>query len=238
MIDIVYTLGTGSPWQDNELRFSLRSIEKFISGVGEVYVVGHCPRWLQNVTHLPFPDLHACKERNIMLKMAYACGHPDLSETFLNMHDDHFALDYQEASEILNFCSTSLERMAGMVKKGNHWREAVFNTAQALKAKGLSTHNFDVHFPMLFDKKLFPAVMDQYNWKTPRGFVVKSLYGNTVGVTPERIVDIKLNNRFTIPEIVTRIKGRPWFSVGNQGLTGQFKNLLEAIYPNISKFEK
>lgn len=238
MIDVVYTLGTGSPWQDNELRYSLRSLERFISGINNVYIVGHCPDWLVNVTHLPFPDPHACKERNIMLKTAYVCGHPDLSENFLAIHDDHFALDYQDASEILNYAGGDLKRMSQQVAKQNHWREAVLNTYNALISKGHTTNNFDIHFPILINKKIFPAVMDLYDWRTPRGYVVKSLYGNTVGIKPTRIIDMKLAQRYSTADLVTRLKGRPWFSVGNAGLNGHFKMLLEALYPKVSIFEK
>jgi hypothetical protein len=55
-IDVVYPLGTGSVWQDNELRYSLRSLEKNFPDLGRVYVVGHKPDWLGNVEHIPFGD--------------------------------------------------------------------------------------------------------------------------------------------------------------------------------------
>jgi len=237
MIDVVYVVGTGSPWQDGELRFSLRSLEKFVSGIGNVYIVGHCPRWATNVFHLQYPDPFPCKERNIMLKMARICGHPDLSETWLSLHDDHFALDFQEAGEIPNYSGGSLERMVAKAKPGNNWREAVQNTNNVLKSKNLPTHNFDIHTPILIDKEKFPAIMDSYNWKTPRGYVVKSLYANTIGLEPTPLIDIKLNQRYTYPDLVARLKGRPWFSTGNGGLSGHFKNLLHAIFPEPSKYE-
>jgi len=237
--DVVYVLGTGSPWQDNELRYSLRSVEKYISGIGQIYVVGACPAWLSGVVHLPYPDRYTCKERNIMLKLAYACGHPDLSETFLHVHDDHFALQPQISRETPYWAGGTLESMArGMTNKKNHWYDAVMNTHNALKANGHATHNFDLHLPMLFNKNLYPEIMDRYNWQgMGRGFVVKSLYANSLGIVPTRIGDIKLSERYPMPEIVRRLKGRPWYSIGNGGLSGQFKMLLEALYPNPSQFE-
>jgi hypothetical protein len=174
-----------------------------------------------------------------MLKLAYACGHPDLSETFLHIHDDHFALAPQEAILTPYWAGGTLEGIAkGMANKRNHWHDAVMNTHNALKEKDYATHNFDLHLPMLFNKNLYPEIMDRYNWQgMQRGFVVKSLYANTLGIMPTRIGDIKLNERYSMPEIVKRLKGRPWYSIGNGGLSGQFKMLLEALYPEISKFE-
>lgn len=238
MIDCVYVLGTGSGWQDNELRYSLRSLEKFVSGIRDVYIVGHCPPWLTNVIHLPFPDSHGCKERNIMLKLAYACGHPDLSTNFLHIHDDHFALAPQEAFKIPNYAGAQLDKVALTIDPGNNWRGAVTNTFEALKNAGLPTFNFDVHYPMLFNKNLYPEIMDRFNWSLPRGFVVKSLYANSLKLTPTRITDIKLNNRYSYEQIIARIKGRTWYSIGNGALSISFKQLLEALYPKVSKYEK
>jgi hypothetical protein len=238
MTDVVYVLGRGSNWGDNELRFSLRSLEAYVSGLGRVYVVGTRPRWLTGVVHLPFADHFLCKERNIMLKVAHACGHPDLSQTFLHVHDDHFALAYQQAADIPNWCGGSLYEMGKSVDARNSWRDAVLNTHQVLTQRGLPTLNFDIHYPILIDKTAYPRTMDLYDWKgTQRGFVVKSLYANTVGAHGTKMADLKLNNRMAMVEVVDRLKGRPWFSVGNGALCRSFREMLAHLYPKPSRFE-
>jgi hypothetical protein len=238
MTDVVYVLGSGSFWADQELKFSLRSLELFLEDIGQVFVVGTRPRWLTNVVHLPWPDRHTCKERNIMEKLAYACGHPDLSQQFLHVHDDHFALAHQVAGEIPNWCGRSLAAVVQAVDPANHWRDAVLNTQRALEARGLTTFNYDIHLPMIFDKTLYPEVMDTFDWfNTPRGFVVKSLYGNTLKLTPTLSADLKLVKRETLQELVARLHGRAWFSLGNSALNLNLKNLLAALYPTPSQFE-
>lgn len=238
MTDVVYVLGRGSYWQDNELRYSLRSLERFITGIGTIYVVGQKPKWLTGVTHLQYPDRHACKERNIMEKMAYCCGHPDLSQQFLHVHDDHTALAPMAATDIPNWAGSTLERLAKGVKKTNHWRDAVINTSEALRARGFKTYNFDLHYPMLFDKTKFLDAMDLYDWKgTKRGFVVKSLYANTLKIPPAVTSDLKILTDNTMGQLVKRLKGRPWFSYGNGGLNGNLKKLLPELYPTPSRFE-
>jgi len=43
-----------SSWgDDNELRYSLRSLEKNLIGLNRIFVVGHKPKWLVGVTHIP-----------------------------------------------------------------------------------------------------------------------------------------------------------------------------------------
>ena len=53
-MDVVYILGTGSTSNDNEIRYSLRSIEKYLIGFNVVYIVGECPKFLKGIIHLDF----------------------------------------------------------------------------------------------------------------------------------------------------------------------------------------
>lgn len=173
-----------------------------------------------------------------MIKLARACGHPNLSTEFLHVHDDHFCLFPQTACSMPNWASNSLERTAAAVKKPtNNWRQAVLNTHKALLGKGLPTRNFDLHYPMIINKDIYPEIMDRYNWQEPRGYVVKSLYANTAGVPATISPDMKIDYRAPLSHLVTRLKGRKWFSVGNEGLTGDFKKLLAALFPDPSYFE-
>ena len=71
MISVVYPLGTGSKWQNNELRYSLRSLSK-ISGIGDVFIVGEKPDWVRNVIHIPCKDVPFRKEYSIYTKIMAA----------------------------------------------------------------------------------------------------------------------------------------------------------------------
>ena len=48
MIDVFYVLGSGSKWQNNEIRYSLRTLEKYGHNVGQVYIVGQRPSFIPN----------------------------------------------------------------------------------------------------------------------------------------------------------------------------------------------
>lgn len=240
-VDVVYVLGSRSGWQDNELLYSLRSLQQYVSNIGQVFIVGEKPRWpIKDAILLPYPDKHICKERNIMEKLAYACGHADLSDNFLHCHDDHFMLSYQDAEEFPAWHGATLDMLAKTVAAGNHWRDAVQNTFLALSQMGLTVDNYDLHAPMLFNKHDYPEIMDQYDWAgTPRGFVVKSLYANTFGIADAVFSgDLKINVAYSeISDLVKKIIGRDFFSVGNAGLSNNFKKLMAELYPNPSTFE-
>src|SRR4051812_29778761 len=95
MINIMFPVGPGSLWDDIELRYSLRSIEKHISGVKDIWIVGVLPSFVKNVRYISFPDEHKCKETNIYRKVLRACQESDITDDFLFFNDDHFMLqDY------------------------------------------------------------------------------------------------------------------------------------------------
>lgn len=237
MIDVVYPLGHGSHWQDNELRYSLRSLAQYVAGVRHVYVVGARPSWLTNVHHIAHPDPHTCKERNIMEKILRACQEPGLSDRFLFANDDHFALGPSDA-DVPYWRAGQLADLALKLNPRSHYRQALLNTHQVLQGAALPTWNFDVHLPIVYDKELFPLAMRCYDWERHRGYVVKSLYANTVHVSDTYVGDIKLTQRHTMAELVQLLGRRYWWSIGPSALSMNLKNLLAALYPDPSPYER
>lgn len=233
-MDVVYTLGTGSTWQDREILFSLRSLE-FVEDVERVIIVGQRPAWLRDIVHVPATDPHVCKERNIMEKLLKACQ--VVSGPFLFMNDDHFALRPQRADQLPNWYSGDVGTLGNRLRAGSHYREALLNTFRTLKQAGHPTRNFDVHTPIIYDPAEFPRVMGAYDWNVTRGYVVKSLYANTLGVPPTPLGDLKLGHDYTNQQVVNLLRGRPWFSVGPTALTPRLQQFFTAMYPKPSRWE-
>ena len=84
MTDIIIPLGTGSRFDDIELKFALRSVEKHLSNVRDVYVIGNWPDWLRNSTVIKFEEknLMIFKEKNICNKVSVACSLDNVSNDF------------------------------------------------------------------------------------------------------------------------------------------------------------
>lgn len=230
----MYPLGIGTTWQDHELLYSLRSLHAHVAGIDRVIVVGQRPAWLKNVVHLPAKDPHSCKERNIMEKILRACEVAD--GPFLFANDDHFALAPQPAT-VPYWRAGPLGDLVKRMRPASHYRQALANTDEVLRAAGKTTHNFDVHLPIVYDPVEFPRAMGAYDWKRFRGYVIKSLYANTVGVPAVPIGDVKLGTSAPLSVVVKQLAGRPWFSTGPGGLSPQLKGLLAALYPTPSPWE-
>jgi hypothetical protein len=172
-MDIVYILGIGSSWENNEIRFSLRSIEKNISDLGNVFVIGERPPWLKNVFHIPAIDPYKTKWKNGAHKISIACREEKISEDFLLMNDDFFIVQKIKASDYPFYYD-------GMLSK------VVKSTAHYIKNKKSSLHKFAIHRPFPINKKKFLALPPMPYHE--EGFSVRDFYGNYYGEkgTPSR----------------------------------------------------
>jgi hypothetical protein len=230
-MDIVYPLGTESKEANMEIRYSLRSIQKNIVGAGNVFVVGTLPKFLKDVIHIPMDDVPgpSNKELSIMKKIYTACKDKRLSNKFLMMNDDHFFNRPYHIEKIPNWKWKHLD-----VGTREGYRLSVGNTVDVLG--GGMQDNYDVHTPIIYDKKKFIKTMDEFDWSVFRGYVIKSLYANYNKLKGEELPDLKINRNLSKNHIYTLID-RPVFSVGEWGLNIFMKQILEELYPQKSRWE-
>lgn len=237
MRDIVIPLGKGSRWNDNEIRYALRAVAHFMPKA-RVFIIGHKPKWLHGVEHIPFVEdpAYEAKERNIMRKVLAACDHPDISDDFFFMNDDLFLLK-KPPVDYPFYYDKPLERKVETRRSQDHYLWAQRNTCEILKKEGLPTLNYDVHFPIVYNKEKFKQVMAMYDWSIQHGYVVKSLYCNTLEVEGTRIKDCKLFTRKLKDDLRRWAKGKTVFSIGDGAINGQLELFLKELYPRPSKFE-
>lgn len=238
MNDVVFVLGKGSLWNDTELRYSLRSIEKHLKNYKDIWVIGECPAFLQNVKHIYFKDEHPCKETNIYRKVLRACQEKEITDDFLFFNDDHFLLQDFNAKEFPYFWKSNLRDSSKMMKPGNRYKKAVDNAYRTLHSLGLETKSFDTHTPIIYNKKKFIEVMTKFNWDQKVSYVVKSMYANSLQIEGVREVDCKINSQLTEQEIKEVIKDRKVFSMGNGAIGFRMLSVLNDLYPKASKYER
>ena len=108
-MDILYITKQGrSQCNDMELKWSLRSIEKYGHGIDRIFVVGWCPDWLSDeVVKIPYetnvdtsdPTNMRLKALDIAKKVLYVIDNTDIGDDFLVSMDDHFyvrGVDFNE----------------------------------------------------------------------------------------------------------------------------------------------
>lgn len=232
MIDIVIPFCPGKN-DSVELRFALRSIEKHLSGVQDVWIIGEPPVWIRNVKVLSYGDSPRAQdhEKNIFDKLMLAYNCEDISETFIMAHDDHILLRDYIAPDFPYYSHRTL--LQGAQANSGSYRTTLIHTEKLLRRMLLPTFDFDCHCPIVFNKQRFKDAFFNVVWKD-YGFAVKSLYCNYHEIEAVPCVDLKLSGR-KLRDIQQAIIGREWFSTGSSNETIQV--FLSGLLPHKSRFE-
>lgn len=235
-IDVVYILGNGSQWQDNELRLSLRSLQENVSGIGKVFLIGHKPAFINdNVIHIPYKDVFSNKARNIMSKVYRAAGDERLSEKFMFWNDDYFAMKPFKASNYPYYYKCDL-RHSVMINRGEYKLHCEA-TMKVLLDNNLAIKNFDCHYPIIYHKGLLREMIDKFDWETKYGYILRSMYCNFWGISGEMKQDCKTNTSLPAPHIHKQVEGNHFLSLGENGLNAAMKEYLKKRFPIKSIYE-
>ncbi len=237
-IDIVYILGTGSRWCDNELRYSIRSVEKHVKNYRNIILVGQKPLFLNDkITFIPAKDTSRNKAKNILHKVLAAVECQEVSENFMFINDDYFFVKDFDAQNCPYQYKCNLEQTLE-VNKTDYYLYAK-TTMDVLKAKGFAYNNFDNHKPIIFNKQKMREVVNMYNWDCQYGYILKSLYCNTLGIEGSHFPDHKVVRPLLYaawldiiakPEVAV-------FSIHDRTINVFFKRLLSELFPHASQFE-
>lgn len=218
---IVYTIGRGSCWNDNELRISIRSMVKN-TPVTRIIIVGHKPSFLTNVTHIPIPD-GPRKAFNIHQKTLAACNE---AEQFVQAADDHFVLKPTDFSDYFHGGPIKEKRYHGSYARVTH------NTKEVLP-DGLF---YNLHIPMKMTAESYREIMGNYDWSS-KDYLVKSLYANNIPVQGIQIPDCKVRDFMRKETILKYIKDRTFLSVSDAGLSKDMRTVLFEMFPEKCEYE-
>ncbi len=238
MTDILIPLGSGSRYNNIELMYCLRGIEKHLSGVGRIIIVGEKPWFLnyEKVIHIECEDSTDNKERahNIYRKiMAGIENVPDLSNDFLFMNDDHFLLSDFDAVKFPYLHRGKIETH----RIGNEAQRIQMENTVAVLSSNMTLCDFDVHCPIVYNKEKFEEIFYTLQWPE-YGYAIKTVYCNHNSIISKICEDLKFSEPLMKQSIYKVLEGREWFSIGDKCLkSGGMQEVLQELYPNKSKYE-
>lgn len=235
-MDILIPLGFGSRWQNNELRFCLRSIEKHLKGYDKVFIIGEKPEWISHIIHIPCDDNPNGNKiaHNIFRKIIAGCNDERLSDDFIFFSDDHYLLTDFEASEFPYYHRGNIQPPQPEVNMPQHVQ--MWNTVDHLKRAGATYLDFNIHCPIVYNKQKFISTFSGIVWPQ-HGYGIKSMYCNLNGITGSEYSDLKFSVPLMRQSIYQALEERTFFSIGNRCLKGEMKEILQELYPNKSKYE-
>jgi len=205
-----------------ELRFCLRSIDKYLSGYNDIYLIcDKWPEWYKGKVLL-HGDISIRKQLNIISKLFQV-----KDEKFLMFNNDHFLLKPLHINEIKNWYHGTLKE--ALNNATGKYYTAIKNTIDHFG----DVRYFDTHFPCIFTNHQIHRVF-RLEWGSHEYVIKSAAFVDSEG---EEITDCKINHPMSKAAIDDRIKDRTFFSTGPNGMRMQMMVLLNELFPDKSRYE-
>lgn len=215
-MDALYYIGGGSMHHNNELKYSLRALEKHCKDLGKVWVVGNKPEFLQNVKYIWVEDKDKWWKNAFNKTMkAIESG---ISDKFLLMNDDFYMLEDFKADGYPYFYRGEMPTQGD-----NAYKEVIVNTRHKLESLGATTYHYGVHCPMVIEADKYKA-LEKYMVEP---LSVRCLYGNLY-CKGEQVSDCKGDK-------IKKNKTKCWSSTP---WAPEVMAELQRLFPERSRFEK
>jgi len=227
-MDVLYTLGKGSLFNNLEIEFSVKLLKKFVK-FDRLFVVGEKPNF--DCLFIPFRDQLPSAANNVFLKIVKVCEDTDISENFLYMMDDVFVLSSFVPEEYPLYHSGELEEKRPI----NSYMGQLQETRRFLLRFNKPVLHYGVHCPIVYNKSKIKA-LDAFYWnyvngpESKFGLNPRILYGNWFEHSNKAFTkDLKLTQDVTKTGIVEILKDKQWFSVGSRTFGKTIQNYLEGV---------
>lgn len=204
MIDILYIKGKESKNYDTEMLCSLRSVQKYATDLGRIFVTGECPQFIDKskITYTQIPDI-GCPAINHWWKVYNTIKKTNISTNFVLMYDDIFFLKPVKLSRILFYQKGILgESKTG----GEAYQKMIEQTKQYLIHKGFTINDHELHMPCIYNKKLFMKLENVFaKYKNDKyGLAVRSVYANSFKYKQPFKEDVKVRDEKEFKEFKKR----------------------------------
>lgn len=225
MTDIVIPLKADYPHRD--IKYCLRSIEKHVTDLRRVIIIGDKPDFIQEVIHFQIGDMSGYQHaaRNIFKKLIFAA---EEFKEFLVVHNDHFLLTDIVAGEYPYY------HRGPIIPEGKP--DGYARLLQNTKDQFPEADDFDVHCPILMTAAGLNK-LTALDWSKPYGYGVKTAYCVLNGIAGNAFTDCKIKTRMSRQEIYQKIEGRHVFSTGSGAYQGDMEKVLKELYPRKSRWE-
>lgn len=219
-----------------DLKYSLRSIERFVTGYDKIVIIGERPKGISNVEFIPFSETFSemHKERNILDKIKYACEQDVVSEDFVFWNDDFMVLQPTDLTNYPFYHKGSLENATD---SKSMYRHTMRHTLEYLKESGKTTFNYDTHCPIIYNKQKFLTTFEEIDFNIPFGYGIKSMYANLNDIEGEYMPDCKITGKNSKEEVKQKVKNRHIISCNETSLRYGLGEYLKEILPTKSIFE-
>lgn len=249
-IQIIYVIGDGSKNDNQELRWSLRSLEKFARDDDgqlnvEPIIVGTVPDWFAGAS-IRTTDPTNRKAKNMFHKIVSIVDSKLVSGEFLCSSDDHFLLRTVNFERWPRYFRNAI---LAEYNGGNNYAKTIATTRDVLLENGYPAIDFTCHCNEWMDTETFPIAkeLEQKSLKHPMaeyGILPYGVMTNLALLNPahrRQIVwkkDVKIGN--VGDEEMKRISDTEICCSCNDDafLSAAFRSFMYEAFENKSRWEK
>lgn len=211
-MDIFIPVGGVQNNDYRELRFSLRSIEKHMQDIGDLYIGGDCPDWLVGFKEIKVGDIAGDEKGSVQRKLMAFCNVIEATEDFLFTHDDILAVEDFSGSDLPFYSS----------------QEGIGSLQNQLY--------FQVHTPVRYNREMYKKLFETQDIKSVAS--PRALYCNIYGAPATKIEEVVLRVGAGVKPFSEQIRVAPFFSLNDRAAgKPDFLALMEELYPNPSRWE-
>lgn len=243
-MDILYVLGTDSNWENNEIRYSLRSLDKYGKNVGRIFIATpRLPEFInQNeITWIPSQDPTDRNHKNIQSKIEEAIYHSEISDDFLLSSDDHFFIRETDFDNYPYYHKGNLPSKLKEGRDNGYWQSLV-QTRKILEDFDLPVYSTNPHCNTHYNRLVYienQAIFDA-GWNTKTGTETNCIMGNLLierGARYTKYRDVKIYHIQDRDDLLRQIGENHCFSIADSSLEEGMAAFLKETYPNKSKYE-
>ena len=228
-MDIVYPVRPGE--LNEELRYSLRSLEAHYPAARTVWIVGYKPSWVTDVQFIDGnagPTSHANVYRNVLA----AVSHPEVDDDVVVFNDDFFVME--PVTEIdTRYRSTLDEHLAlpRLKNTNSWWKQSLTTTKICMQAVGVANPlSYELHVPMPCKKGLMRETLERFIEVTPNNPPQwRTLYGNLHVSAATKTPDAKVFRPGRLP--------KPFLSTSDASWR-QFRKPVTDLFPKPCRYER
>ena len=192
--DLVWLVGPGSDYHP-ELRYSLRSAAANLPH-HTAWIVGHQPSWVRNTRHIPTAQLSRNKYLNTAGNWRTALEHPDISDTFVLMNDDFYAMTpgLLPTPKHRGTITDMLDSVRFRTRSTSDYLHQIYRCGQYLEHEHGITNplSYELHIPLPVNKPTALTILNTLPDEPDRyGYVKRSTYGNLAHIGGDQMPDVR-----------------------------------------------
>ena len=236
MWDILYIKGKQSRNYDQELKYSLRSLEKCVSDIGRVFITGECPNFVDKsqIIWTKENDIGA-PMINHWWKVRQTIKNTDISDNFVLMYDDIF---FAKQTKLTNYPFYYRGELSQAKEGTGMYQRSLQNARKWLEQHNYPCLDYELHIPCVYNRDKFLKLDEAFSpiVKDFPAMAVRSVYANMFVGKTELRRDIKI--RLSTECVDFRLQDADCFSVSDWVFECNTQQWLNEHYKERSRWEK